>query len=108
MWTLSADPDGPTRLVVGRVEPYGDATAVHVSVVEVLPAACEQDFVVEAPHLALDLAGFEARVAAVDRTLPAPVDGFHGGYAAWEAQRGGLSEGTVGVDAGAGEGCGKS
>ena len=93
VWSIKATPPTPARVIIGRIEPWGDGkTAVSISVVDV-PTDQGPVMLPHAPYDAAALAGSLDQLVATGRPSP---NGFETGYQAWKDAHGGVF--TVPVD----------
>jgi hypothetical protein len=98
MWqaTSSAGPD--VKVIIGRIEPWGDKIAVHVSLSDVqiptgLPNAGQT---MEFAHLPFDGDTLAASLGRLVAESVPPNRNFESGYRQWQSARGGVF--TVSVD----------
>jgi hypothetical protein len=97
LWSIKPGTATTMRVIVGRVEPLGERTVVHVSVIDIagfpdVPGLGKFDGI---GHMPFDSA---ALAASVDRLLASdapPARDFEVGYSTWKANQGGVF--TVGV-----------
>jgi hypothetical protein len=92
LWSVKAVGAATMRIVVGKVEPLGGRTVVHVSVMAIkgfpdVPGLGRFDGVGHMPFDAAALARSVDRLLASD-VEPAP--DFQAGYATWQSEKGGV------------------
>lgn len=97
LWSIKQVATATMRIVVGKVEPLGDRTVVHVSVTAIrgfpdVPGLGTFDGIGHMPFDAEALARSVDRLLASDVT---PAADFEAGYATWRAEKGGVF--TLGV-----------
>jgi hypothetical protein len=92
MWSIKSDVPTTARVVIGRIEPFGNQTVVHVSIINVpiasgMPGAGGQTQITHMPFEQTTLANSVDQLLA---TNVAPVPGFEDGYAQWKSANGGI------------------
>ena len=89
-WTIKAEPPSAIKVVVGRIEPFGKAVAVSVTLLDVpCPEGmgCTTTSVAHAPF---DEQALEKSVDKMIATGVSPSPQFEEGYANWKAAKGGV------------------
>ena len=92
LWSVKPGAGTTMRIIVGRVEPLGERTVAHVSVIDIagfpdVPGLGKFDGI---GHMPFDA---EALARSVDRLLASdasPASDFAIGYATWRAEAGGV------------------
>ena len=97
LWSIKPIGSATMRIVVGKIEPVGERTVVHVSVTAIqgfpeVPGLGAFEGIGHMPFDAAALAGSVDRLLASD---VAPADDFPAGYATWRSEKGGVF--TIGV-----------
>jgi hypothetical protein len=92
LWSIKPGAATTMRIVVGRVEPLGERTVVHVSVIDIagfpdVPGLGKFDGVGHMPFDSTALAASVDRLLASDAS---PAHDFEAGYATWRAEAGGV------------------
>jgi hypothetical protein len=92
MWSIKSAVPSPIRVIIGRVEPWNDKTAVHVSLTGVVipagfPGAGGQMGV---GHLPFDQSALAASVDMLLATDATPDPNFESGYEQWRSAKGGI------------------
>jgi len=88
LWSIKAT---PAKVLIDRIEPFGERTVVHVTIIDVPTPRGATVF----GHAPFDRAALDAsidRLVATDVPIPAE---FEAGYARWKADRGGIFTITV-------------
>lgn len=90
-WSIKGVPESTAKVIIGRIEPWNNKIAIHVSIVDIPPprqsSALHISQVAHAP--------FEKSVlmASLDRLLAigvAPSQDFEAGYKQWKDHHGGI------------------
>ena len=91
-WTIKNAPGEDTQLIIGKIEPYGDKRAVHVSVVGVpVPEGWPTDLdTADISHMPFDYETFTDNVLDLVGENKAVGSGFNDGYATWQDEKGGV------------------
>lgn len=92
LWSVKPIAAATMRIVIGKIEPQGGRTVVHVWVTAIkgfpdVPGLGRFEGI---GHMPFDA---EALARSVDRLLAtdvAPADDFEAGYATWQAEKGGV------------------
>src|SRR5262249_6391540 len=92
MWSIKSDEPTTAKIVVGRVEPWRDRVAVHVSVVDVpipagMPGAGGKTKI---GHLPFDESALARAVERLVKTGVASPEVFESGYEQWKSANGGI------------------
>ena len=92
MWSIKSDVPTTARVVIGRIEPFGSQTVVHVSIINVpipngVPGAGGQT---QVGHMPFEQTALANSVDQLLATNVAPVPGFQDGYAQWKSANGGI------------------
>lgn len=88
VWTLKDAPSDAARVVIVRIEPYGDAEAVHVSIYG-LPNN-PPGFAGEIAHMPFDREALEASLGTLTSEAARTDLPFEGGYRQWKRAKGGI------------------
>jgi hypothetical protein len=98
IWSIRSDAPTPVRVIIGRIERFGDATAIHVSIIDVPipPGAPNAGGITRIAHMPFDEAALAASVDELVGTGAAPLPNFADGYRQWRDNRGGIF--TIAVD----------
>lgn len=90
-WSVKAPPESPAKIIIGRVEPWRDRVAVHVSIVDI-PASQETGalHVREIAHIPFEESALAASVDKLLATGVSPSRDFDTGYRQWKEHNGGI------------------
>jgi hypothetical protein len=92
VWSVKSDPPTPTKVIIGRVEPWHDKIVVHVSLVDI-PVPEDMQLPIELMSLGHAPFDAEALAGSVDQLLAddATIDpSFDEGYEMWKEANGGV------------------
>jgi hypothetical protein len=103
MWTIKSTPPTSAKVIIGRIEPWFDKVAVHVSIVDVpLPpeavrAGLRADGrgMTRIGHMPFDPSALAASLDRLLATGVPPGPSFQDGYEEWKSANGGIF--TIGV-----------
>jgi hypothetical protein len=92
MWSIKTMPSTSAKVVIGKVESWGDGTVVHVSVID---AQIPQDLpgagrVTNIGHLPFEKGALAASLDQLLATGASPAPDFERGYQQWKSANGGI------------------
>lgn len=90
-WLVKSIPPGTAKVIIGRIEPWRDKVAVHVSIVDI-PVSQEPGAfrITQIAHAPFEKAALAASVDKLIATGVRPAQNFDSGYAQWKEHNGGI------------------
>lgn len=90
-WSIKSSTESTAKVIIGRIEPWRDKIAVHVSIVDI-PVAQETGAVriSEIAHIPFEETALAASVDKLIATGVPPARDFDGGYRQWKEHNGGI------------------
>ena len=88
MWSVQSDVGSTIKIIVGRVEPFGLRTAIHVSVIDIPDQGAGGPNGIA--HMPFDETALSASVAKLMDTDAVPSINFERGYQNWQRDEGGV------------------
>jgi hypothetical protein len=90
-WSIKSSTQSTAKVIIGRIEPWGDKTAVHVSIVDI-PISQETDAlrISEIAHMPFEESALVASVDKLIATGVPPARDFDSGYKQWKEHHGGI------------------
>jgi hypothetical protein len=90
-WSIKCTPPTTAKVVIGRVEPWMNKIAVHVSIVD-LPLSLETGAfqISQIAHAPFEKSALAASVDKLVATGVAPSQDFEAGYRQWKEHNGGI------------------
>jgi len=97
MWSIKSTSPTTAKVVIGRIEPWGDKIAVHVSIVDVPIPSGESGAggTTSIHHMPFEQSAFSSSVERLVATERLPAAEFQSAYDYWKAQQGGIF--TIGI-----------
>ena len=92
MWSIKSVPTTTARVIIGRIEPWRDKVAVHVSLIDVPipPSAPGAGGTTIINHMPFDATVLAASVDQLLATGVSPAPSFESGYKQWQSAKGGI------------------
>lgn len=91
-WSIKSSLPTTAKVIIDRIEPWRDKTAIHVSIID-LPASSsgsDQMRVTRIDHIPFEESALAASVDKLLATGVAPPPNFEGGYKQWKEAKGGI------------------
>lgn len=90
-WSIKSSTQSTAKVIIGRIEPWRDKTAVHVSIVDI-PVSQETDAlrISEIAHMPIEESALVASVDKLITTGVPPARDFDSGYKQWKEHNGGI------------------
>lgn len=89
-WLIKSIHPGTAKVIIGRIEPWRDKVAVHVSIVD-LPAPQEGALrISQIAHAPFEKSALAASVDKLIATGVPPAENFDSGYQQWKENKGGI------------------
>jgi hypothetical protein len=90
-WLIKSIPAGSAKAIIGRIEPWRDKIAIHISIVDI-PAPREAGGlrISQIAHAPIEKSAFAASVDRLVATGVAPSREFEAGYKQWKEHSGGI------------------
>lgn len=90
-WSIKSTPESPARVIIGRVEPWKDRTAVHISIIDIPVSQVVGGLhVSEIAHLPFERSALAMSVDKLIATGVPPAQNFDIGYKQWKDKNGGI------------------
>jgi hypothetical protein len=90
-WSAKSSTQSAAKVIIGRIEPWRNKIAVHVSIVDI-PASQEMGalHISEIAHIPFEESALAASVDKIIATGVAPARDFDSGYKQWKEHNGGI------------------
>lgn len=90
-WLIKSTHPGTAKVIIGRIEPWRDKVAVHVSIVD-LPAPQEAGAlrISQIAHAPFEKSALAASLNKLIATGVPPAENFDSGYQQWKENKGGI------------------
>jgi hypothetical protein len=88
-WSIKSSTPTTVRVIVGRVEPWEDKVAVHVSLIDVAIPSRESNAteLITVDHIPFDSAALAGSVDQLLATDASPAPRFESGYGHWRSEK---------------------
>ncbi len=91
-WSIKSSPPTTAKIVIGRIEPWKDKIAVHVSIIDIQKSASEPGLnrLTRIDHIPFEKSALAASVDKLLLTGVASPPNFETGYKQWKENSGGI------------------
>jgi hypothetical protein len=91
-WSIKSASPTTVKVIIGRVEPWGNTICVSVSIVDIPPRQriFGAGIMTQIDHMPLEKSALAASVDQIVATAVAPLPEFESGYEQWKKGKGGI------------------
>ena len=90
-WSIKTAAASTAKVIIGRIEPWRDKTAVHVSIVDITDSETAEGMGIhEIAHIPFEKSALESSLDKLVATGVPPARDFDSGYQQWKEHNGGI------------------